>query len=198
MIVDVLVRMLRMDGYNPLSASGGKQCLRLLEKDRPDLILLDIMMEPMDGWETLRQIKENPATRDIPVAMLTAKQLTPDEVSKYGSLIEDYIMKPTTHRQLNEAITYILSRRDGILNDILKAEQSGVDREIVEEYAELAHNVDVLKGLLNTLTGFYDIHNAQKRGPIGQNIARAVQQLAMVARFQEERLHQIRSQIHSA
>lgn len=68
----------------------------------PDLVLLDIMMEPMDGWETLERIKTSPALRHIPVLMLTAKPLTPEEANEYGPYIEDYILKPTTHHQLYE------------------------------------------------------------------------------------------------
>lgn len=198
MIVDVLMRMLEMDGFNPISVYSSRECLDTLKMLRPDLILLDIMMDPVDGWQTLLEIKANPSVCDIPVAMLTAKQLTPDEVSRYGTLIEDYIMKPTTHRQLSESIRYILSRREEILEEVRKARDSGADSEIVNEYAELARHVDVSKRLIDALSVFYDITNAGKRGPIGQNIAHTIKQLSMITRFQEERLHQIRSLIRSA
>ncbi len=76
-IVDVFVTMLERGGYRTVAAHGGEECLEILKTVTPDLILLDIMMEPMDGWETLEKIKENPATKDIPVLMLTAKQPDP-------------------------------------------------------------------------------------------------------------------------
>ena len=104
MIVDVFVAMLERGGYNPVASYSGPECLDKLKDISPDLILLDIMMEPMDGWETLENIKTNPETREIPVMMLTAKQLTPEEAQEYGAYIEDYVMKPTTHRQLYDAI----------------------------------------------------------------------------------------------
>ncbi|KUL00043.1 MAG: Response regulator receiver protein, partial [Methanoculleus marisnigri] len=94
MIVDVFVTMLERGGYRPITAFSGEECLEVLNATPPDLVLLDIMMEPMDGWETLGRIKTNPATRDIPVLMLTAKPLTPEEANEYGAYIEDYILKP--------------------------------------------------------------------------------------------------------
>ncbi|KQC03188.1 MAG: two-component system response regulator [Methanoculleus sp. SDB] len=197
MIVDVLMRMLEMDGYHPISARSGRECLEALGKRHPDLILLDIMMDPEDGWQILQEIKANPSIRDIPVAMLTAKQLTPDEVSRYGTLIEDYIMKPTTHRQLNESIRYILSRHEGILEEVRKARDFGADSDIIDEYAVLARHVDVSKRLIDALAVFYDVTNAGKRGPVGQNIAQTIQQLSMITRIHEERLLHIRSLMHS-
>ena len=74
-IVDVFVTMLERGGYRTVAAYGGEECLEILKTVTPDLILLDIMMEPVDGWETLERIKENPETKDIPVLMLTAKRL---------------------------------------------------------------------------------------------------------------------------
>ncbi len=99
-IVDVFVTMLERGGYRTVAAYGGEECLEILKTVMPDLILLDIMMEPMDGWETLERIKENPSTKEIPVLMLTAKQLTPAEAQEYGIYIEDYVLKPITHRGL--------------------------------------------------------------------------------------------------
>ena len=93
-----------------MAAYGGEECLGILKTVTPDLILLDIMMEPMDGWETLEKIKENPVTKDIPVLMLTAKQLTPTEAEEYGIFIEDYVLKPITHRELYDAIEHVLGR----------------------------------------------------------------------------------------
>ena len=99
-IVDVFVTMLERGGYRTVAAYGGEECLEILKTVTPDLILLDIMMEPVDGWETLERIKENPETKEIPVLMLTAKQLTPAEAQEYGIYIEDYVLKPITHREL--------------------------------------------------------------------------------------------------
>src|SRR5690606_17018844 len=95
-IVDIFVTMLQRGGYQTVAAYGGQEALDTLSTVKPDLILLDIMMEPMDGWETLMNIKNSPDLKNIPVMMLTAKQLTPSEAQEYGIYIEDYIMKPIT------------------------------------------------------------------------------------------------------
>jgi two-component system OmpR family response regulator len=134
-IVDVFVTMLERGGYRTVAAYGGDECLEILKTVIPDLILLDIMMEPMDGWETLERIKENPATKEIPVLMLTAKQLTPVEAQEYGIYIEDYVLKPITHRELYNAIEHVLSRRQSIKSDLDLARQSGFDAEVITESA---------------------------------------------------------------
>jgi len=60
MIVDVFATMLQRGGYKPITSLSGEECLEVLKTTPPDLILLDIMMEPMDGWETLEKIKSQP------------------------------------------------------------------------------------------------------------------------------------------
>lgn len=87
--------------------------------------------------ETLERIKENPETKEIPVLMLTAKQLTPAEAQEYGIYIEDYVLKPITHREVYDAIEHVLNRRQSIKSDMDMAKQSGFDAEIITEYARL-------------------------------------------------------------
>ena len=94
-IVDVFVTMLERGGYRTVAAYGGEECLGILKTVTPDLILLDIMMEPMDGWETLEKIKENPATKDIPVLMLTAKQTDPNRGGGIWNLYRG--LRPQAH-----------------------------------------------------------------------------------------------------
>ena len=65
-IVEGLATILSRKGYTPVSSLGGDECLKILRTIIPDLILLDIMMEPMDGWETLEKIRENPVTKRDP------------------------------------------------------------------------------------------------------------------------------------
>ncbi len=157
---------------------------------KPDLILFDIMMEPMDGWETLKNIKTNPDTRDIPVMMLTAKQLTPEEAQEYGAYIEDYVMKPTTHRQLYEAIEYILKRKDEISQKIEEAKEAGIEDRIIEEYERLSKSVDVSRRLLKILESTYNISNDELK--VGENIAQAIKSMEMSINLLEERLKQIK------
>jgi len=91
---DLLARRLGREGYHITTAVGGRQALELVEKDRFDLILLDILMPDMDGYEVLEKLKHDDATRDIPVIMLTAVH----EVESVKHCIdlgaEDYLIKP--------------------------------------------------------------------------------------------------------
>ena len=182
-------------GYNPITLSG-EECLEVLKtKNPPDLILLDMMMEPMDGWETLEKIKANPATRNIPVLMLTAKPLTPEEANEYGPYIEDYILKPTTHHQLYEAIERVLTRRHSITADLERAREGGVDSRLIDEYERLSKSVDINRRLLKILETTYNIKDA--RAGVGEDITRAIKSMATSIKIQEERLNQIRAQIKS-
>ena len=173
-----------------VAAYGGEECLEILKTVTPDLILLDIMMEPVDGWETLERIKENPRTKDIPVLMLTAKQLTPTEAQEYGIYIEDYVLKPITHRELYDAIEHVLKRQQAIKSDIDLAKQSGFDAEIIAEYARLSKSIDVNKRLMKILETTYNFDDAKVR--VSEEISNAIKGMEMNIKFQEDRLRQIK------
>jgi CheY-like chemotaxis protein len=189
-IVDVFVTMLERGGYRTVAAYGGEECLEILKTVTPDLILLDIMMEPVDGWETLERIKENPKTKDIPVLMLTAKQLTPTEAQEYGIYIEDYVLKPITHRELYDAIEHVLKRQQSIKSDIDLAKQSGFDTELIAEYARLSKSIDVNRRLMKILETTYNFDDAKVR--VSEEIANAIKGMEMNIKFQEDRLRQIK------
>jgi CheY-like chemotaxis protein len=97
--------------YEVISADSGRKCLELLENNKiPDLILLDIMMPEMSGWETLQKIKRNDLWKNIPVVFLTART---DKVAKKagGFLGDDYIEKPFKVPELKERIDRILKNK---------------------------------------------------------------------------------------
>ena len=94
--------------YKVGSAESGKKCLELLENNQiPDLILLDIMMPEMSGWETYNKIKENLSWKNIPVVFLTARK---DRIARKagGFFGDDYIEKPFTIPELKQRIERIL------------------------------------------------------------------------------------------
>jgi len=78
-VVDLARQLLEEDGWSVRSAANGQQALDEIARQRPDVLLLDLMMPVMDGFETLHQLRENPATRDLPVVVFTAKDLSPQE-----------------------------------------------------------------------------------------------------------------------
>ncbi|HQJ88599.1 MAG TPA: response regulator [Methanoregulaceae archaeon] len=192
-IVDVFVTMLERGGYKTIATYGGQECLDMLRTERPDLILLDIMMEPMDGRETLERIKTNPETKDIPVMMLTAKQLTPDEAQEYAIYVEDYVLKPITHRELYDVIEHILNRRARIRQDVEMARAAGIDQKTIDEYARLSKSIEVNRRLMSILESTYNISDTKAK--VGEEIARAIRSMNMNIEFQEDRLKELRDQM---
>ncbi|NLX50074.1 MAG: response regulator [Methanospirillum sp.] len=192
-IVDVFVTMLERGEYRTLQAYSGQECLDLLRTERPDLILLDIMMEPMDGRETLERIKTNPDTRDIPVMMLTAKQLTPEEAQEYAIYVEDYVMKPITHRELYDVIEHVLDRTNRIRGDVQAARDAGIDEPVVEEYTRLAKTIEVNRRLMSLLESTYNLSDAHVR--VSEELALAIRSMNTNIAFQEERLRELRDRM---
>ncbi|MGB8219577.1 MAG: response regulator [Methanoregula sp.] len=150
-IVDGLAAILTRKGYTPISASGGDECIRILETVKPDLILLDIMMEPMDGWETLETIKKNPVTKEIPVLMFSAKKITPAEAQEHSMSIDDFVSKPVSPAQLMDSIQRIFSRRNDVNLETLVAQNKGLDPAVIEEYGALRKSIEVDRNLLVVL-----------------------------------------------
>ncbi len=150
-IVDGLVAILKRKGFKPVPAHGGDECLEILKTVTPDLILLDIMMEPMDGWETLNHLKENPATKDIPVLMFSAKKITFEEAQEHRMSIEDFVSKPVNPVQLMESIQRIFNRRSSVEKEVLVAHDAGYDENVIDEYTKLRTSIEVDKNLVAIL-----------------------------------------------
>lgn len=93
-LVRLVEFILHKEGFEVVACSDGRSALALLEGEKPDLIILDIMMPLMDGMEVLRQIRSHRATSRVPVIMLTAKtaSVTVDEARQLW--VSDYVMKP--------------------------------------------------------------------------------------------------------
>jgi len=108
-VADIFRMFLQADGHTAVTADGGMACLKLLQEISPDLILLDLMMEPMDGWTTLKAIKENPDTSSIPVVMITCKPKQGSDCERYAPLYYDYLMKPIRKAELCAMVKKILA-----------------------------------------------------------------------------------------
>ena len=125
-----------------------------ISRDPPDLILLDTMMEPMDGWDTLLHIRGIPGSRDIPVVMLTGKDPTMSEAETYGPMMDDYLMKPYLPRQFETDIRQVLARADHLHTVIRIARDCGVDNQVVSDFQRFASTVWVLKKLKEIISPF--------------------------------------------
>lgn len=114
--IQVAGTILKDVGYQLNIARNGKQALQVCEKTTPDLILLDIMMPEMDGYECCRKLKAAPATRDIPVIFLSANTETADIVKGFETGAVDYIVKPFNAPELLSRIHTHLSLRKAHLD----------------------------------------------------------------------------------
>lgn len=105
--------MLERKGFNVRCAYSGPQLFAGLEVQKPDLIILDVMMPEMDGLEVLTRLRDNPGTASIPVIMLTALDRYEDRLTGYKVGADHYISKPFTKAQLMAGINRLLSGDQG-------------------------------------------------------------------------------------
>jgi DNA-binding response OmpR family regulator len=110
-ILTTVGQMLEMSGFEVIRAADGKECIKKLNESttNPDLILLDIMMPDVSGWDVAANIKENPDWRSIPIVFLTAKGDTMS-IGMGGMASEDYIVKPFDIKDLIIRIQKILGK----------------------------------------------------------------------------------------
>ncbi|MGE5177074.1 MAG: response regulator transcription factor [Hyphomicrobiales bacterium] len=109
-IVHILDFSLGMEGYEVVTALDGEQALEKLKTEKPDLIVLDIMMPKVDGYEVCKAVKGNPETAQIPVILLSAKGRTVDQKVGFDVGADDYITKPFSPRKLVERINQLLGQ----------------------------------------------------------------------------------------
>ncbi len=112
-LVTIVCLMLEKKGFNVRCAYDGTQVFDFLKKQKPDLILLDIMMPQMDGLEVLTRLKGNPDTASIPVILLTQKADDVDVLGGYKTGADFYLTKPFTSTQLMTGINLFLGRDQG-------------------------------------------------------------------------------------
>jgi two-component system alkaline phosphatase synthesis response regulator PhoP len=108
-IVYLIRLILEKEGYEVVEANSGTQGLKLAEKEKPDLILLDVMMPDMLGWEVCRRIKANEELKKVPVAMLTVKSAAEDKLKSLDEARADWhIAKPIDREKLLSTVEWLL------------------------------------------------------------------------------------------
>ena len=147
-IREIFTFYLNLEGYTTIAVDGGKECLALLKTCVPDLILLDLMMEPMDGWETLCQIRQRPGTGRIPVIIITAKHPSPEEIRHYGGWIEDFIEKPVDFDQVVALLPPVLEKARDLDQEMTRQIAEGTDPALVTEYSCLLRLVQLTRTLM--------------------------------------------------
>lgn len=111
-LLESVVYTLRKDGLRPIAAANGEDALRLVRDERPDLVLLDLMLPGMDGLEVCRRLRSSEETARIPIIMVTAKAEETDAVIGLGIGADDYVRKPFGLKELAARIRALLRRAD--------------------------------------------------------------------------------------
>lgn len=137
-------------GFNMITATSGSECLTILENTKPDLIILDIMMEPMDGWNVLSHVRKLDPKHTILVVMLTAKALSPDDIREYGDLFDGYIMKPLTIEKLLKHVRWYCEKLQEIDHAITMTADSKEDPDAIRAYYILLLRIHNWEALIQT------------------------------------------------
>ncbi len=168
--IDVLNGLL--SDFKRKIAIDGERALKIAFSDTPpDLILLDIMMPGMDGYEVCKRLRENDATKDIPVIFLTAKSTREDIIKGFESGGQDYVTKPFDHHELLQRVKTHLelkSQRETLqkMNEILDQKVKERTKELEESNTKLSDALEQLKGLDHAKTNFLKIISHEVRTPI--------------------------------
>ncbi|HOL40906.1 response regulator [Methanospirillum sp.] len=143
--------LLSRGGHETRIETKGEHALEAIRTARPDLILLDIMMEPVSGWEVLEQIRSNPDVADIPVIILTGKVLTALEAVKYGLKIEGFVMKPLERTMLLKVIDDISDVLSESMDRYTRAISAGMPPERAAECRDAVKKSNILQFLRENL-----------------------------------------------
>ena len=110
-MIELVKLILSRKKYEVIGAAGGREGLDLIRRVHPDIVLLDLMMPDMDGWEVYHQLKADETTKSIPVIVITAKAQNIDKVlGLYIAKVDDYISKPFSPRELMDSLERVLQK----------------------------------------------------------------------------------------
>ncbi len=109
-ILEVIAYNLKREGYDVITSTSGEDGLEKIEKSKPNLVVLDLMLPEVDGIELCRKLKSDPLTQSIPVIMVTAKGEESDVVLGLGVGADDYVTKPFSPRELTARVKAVLRR----------------------------------------------------------------------------------------
>ena len=132
-IAELIRYHLDREGWEVILASNGADALRRARERRPDVVLLDIMIPQLDGWEVCRQLKRDPATREVPVIIVTGRVDEDDKVLGFDLGADDYIIKPFWPRELVARLRAVVRRGRADARKVrLTAGELEIDRDRFE------------------------------------------------------------------
>jgi two-component system phosphate regulon response regulator PhoB len=143
-LTEVLEYNLKREGYEPIVAHDGQEGLRKAQTLLPDLILLDIMLPGLSGFDVCRELRGGDRTRDIPIIIISAKAEETDQIVGFSLGADDYVTKPFHVKVLMQRIKALQRRMEGVADPVDVVEHLGVriDRVRHRAYAE-GHELDL-------------------------------------------------------
>jgi len=112
-IIDLIRLILGRKGFDLIGATGGLEGLETIRRVKPDLVLLDLMMPDMDGWEVYQQMKADPELKNIPVIVVTAKAQSIDKIlGLHIAKVDDYVTKPFGPQELLQSVERVLAAKE--------------------------------------------------------------------------------------
>src|SRR5438034_10795285 len=133
--VKLLADLLAVKGYAVVTAANGAEALAKVDKEQPGLVLLDVMMPGMSGYDVCRKLRENPATAMLPVIMVTALDPAQERVKGIEAGADDFLTKPINHPELLARVRSLL--RIKVLHDDLTELNRTLERRVHEQVAQL-------------------------------------------------------------
>lgn len=149
--IDLLVYFLKPQGYTLIAVNDGIEALKAVEEERPDLILLDIMMPKMNGYQVCERLKKNNATKSIPIIMLTALKELKDKIKSLEAGADDFITKPFENIELLARVRSLLRLKE--FHDELEQR----NKELEEKNAAMARMDHFKEDLTNLIV--HDMKN---------------------------------------
>ena len=138
-LIRLITFHMTLAGYAVLAAKNGIEALEICEQEKPDLIILDIMLPRIDGWEVCRRLKQNPHTRTIPIIMLSALSEVDDKLKGFNLGTDDYVTKPFSPRELVVRVKRVLARSEN-KNSIPKTIRIGLLEIDMEDFLVKRNN----------------------------------------------------------
>ncbi|MES2818406.1 MAG: response regulator [Pseudomonadota bacterium] len=168
---ELLVKRLQRQGYPCSQALGGKQALEMIERDTPDMVLLDMVMPEMDGLEVLRILRQTHDSIGLPVLMVTAQNSGEDVVSAFAAGANDYIEKPVDFPVLLARLQHHLEHKrldDEVKSSRTRLEEQNRTLERGSQYKDnfLASMSHELRTPLNAVLGFSEVLLDEMLGPL--------------------------------
>jgi signal transduction histidine kinase len=183
--VDVLRKTLEVEGYSISMAPSGEVALKIAPKIKPDLILMDVMMPGMDGFETCRKLKEDTVFENTPIIFVTGKAETEDVVDAFKSGGADYITKPFrdeevlarvgTHLKLIQTI----KTNECLVTDLKRAvlNLESAQQESLAKSQFLGRMSHELHTPLNAIIGFSELLSMRERDPLNEEQSESVDEI---------------------